>query len=305
VQIYNKAAEQYLESGRLTVGFAFLEAGIGYYWEHDTFHPSSNSDDLRRDPFYHLRGGGALNYLFSESYALDGNVDYRFRDYFDNDLIRNDSDLRWFGEVSHTWGESNVALGSRGRVSYRGNGQYRTDYGVIGSWRYRLNPSNQLGIAAEVRRRAYPPGPLRGRSRSTAEAVMRWTHALTDRANFVVTGNGASEFNSGRPDGHANIFGGSGTLNFIFHKRLDSWLGVLYQHHTFDEDRTHMDRALVNIGIFSRTDNNWEVNGGLAWSLGRGWYLRPDFLYTRDVSNAPINDYHSTEVRLSVRKNFF
>src|SRR5262245_31895661 len=306
VNIYERAAEQYLEQNRFTVGFAFLEAGFGYYWEHDTFHPSSAiNSNLRRDPFYHLRSGFGVNYLLSESYALDANLDYRFRNYFNNDLVRNDSDWRWFGEGSHTWGESNIALGSRGRVSYRGNGQYRNDYGALLSWRYRINPSNQLGISAEVRRRAYPKGPLRGRSRSTAEGIVRWTHALNDRANFVVTGVGASEFNSGQPDGHANILGSTGNVNFLFHKRLDGFLFATYFHHAFDEDRTHVDRALVDIGIFSRTDNAYEISAGLVWSLGQGCYLRPDVVYTRDVSNVPINDYHSTAARISVRKNFF
>src|SRR5262245_4933573 len=222
VNIYERAAEQYLEQGRLTVGFAFLEAGFGYYWEHlMVFFPS-----LRRDPFYHLRSGFGVNYLLAESYALDANLDYRFRDYYNNDLVRNDSDWRWFGEVSHTWGESNVAFGARGRVSYRFTGQYRNDYGALLSWRYRINPSNQLGILVELRRRAYPQGVLRAFSRSTAEAVVRWTHALSGRANFVVTANGASEFNSGRPDGHANTFGSTGTVNFIVHERLDGFLSA-------------------------------------------------------------------------------
>jgi tetratricopeptide (TPR) repeat protein len=304
VQIYDKAAEQYLENNRLVVGFAFAEAGAGYYWEHRTFHPSSLSDSLRQDPFYHVRGGTSVDYLFSDSYAVDGNVDYRFRHYF-NDLVRNDSDLRWFGQISHTHGESNLSLGSRGRVSYRGNGQYRNDYGIIGTVLHRFNSSNQLGFEAEVRRRAYPPGPLRERSRSTAEGTLRWMHALADRANFTVTANGASEFNSERPDGHANIWGATGSVNYTFTSRLGGFLTGVYAHHNFDENRTHFDRSLVEIGIFSRTDNNYELGDGLAFDLKHGWSLRPDFLYTREVSSTPVNDYHSTAVRLSVRKDFF
>ena len=41
------------------------------------------------------------------------------------------------------------------------------------------------------------------------------------------------------------------------------------------------------------------------WDLKRGWSVRPEFLYTREVSNVPINDYHSTELRVNVRKNFY
>jgi hypothetical protein len=38
--------------------------------------------------------------------------------------------------------------------------------------------------------------------------------------------------------------------------------------------------------------------------LKRGWSLRPELLYIKEVSNDPINDYHSTELRVNVRKDF-
>ena len=98
--------------------------------------------------------------LLDNGYALDANLDYRFR-YHDQDGVRNDSDLRWRLAGSRAMGDDNLAGGFRGRVSYRGNGEYRNDYSLFVNYRYGLDEANQLSFGGEVRRRRYPEGPLR------------------------------------------------------------------------------------------------------------------------------------------------
>ena len=304
VEIYDKAAQQYLDGEKRLIGFAFLQAGAGHYWEHNTALTSlSDDDDLRKDPFVETRAGIGLDRALSESYLLDGNLDYRFRT-FDNSVIRNDSDWRWVVQVSRTLGENNLALGLRGRISNRGNG-YRNDYGVFGNWRYRLNSTNQLSIELEVRRRSYPSGRERDLSRNIGEAWLRWTHTLSDRADFEVAANGAGQWQSNIPDGNRSVSGLTGSFNIVPAKRLDAFVFGLWQHHNFNEDREHFNPVLETAALFSRTDNEYEVGGGVVWDLKRGWSLRPEFLYIREVSNVPINDYHSTELRVNVRKNFY
>jgi tetratricopeptide (TPR) repeat protein len=305
VEIYDKAAQQYLDGEKRLIGFAFLQAGGGHYWEHNTAltSASADNDDLRNDFFAEARAGIGLDQALSESYLLDGNLDYRFRT-FDNSVIRNDSDWRWVGQVSRTLGENNFALGVRGRVSNRGNG-YRNDYGVFGNWRYRFNSTNQISVELEVRRRSYPSGRERDLSRNIGEAWLKWTHTLSDHADFDVTANGAGQWQSNIPDGNRSVSGLTGTFNVIPTRRLDAFVFGLWQHHNFNEDREHFNPVLETTALFSRTDNEYELGGGVVWDLKRGWSLRPEFLYIREVSNVPINDYHSTELRVNVRKNFY
>jgi len=305
VEIYDRAARQYMEAQRRLIGFAFVQGGAGYYWEHNTALTSASAedDDLREDPFYEGRAGIGLDHALSETYLLDGNLDYRFRT-FDNPVIRNDSDWRWVGQISRTLGESNFALGARGRLSNRGNG-YRNDYGIFGNWRYRLNPTNQLSVELEVRRRSYPSGRERDLSRNIGEAWLSWTHTLSDRAEFSITANQTGEWQANIPDGNRSVSGLTGTFNFVFTNRFDAFLFGLWEHHDFNEDREHFDPALETPDEFSRNDNLYELGGGVVWALQRGWSVRPEFLYIREVSNVPINDYHSTEVRVNVRKNFY
>ena len=304
VEIYDKAAKQYLDGEKRLIGFAFVQAGGGHYWDNKVLPGGSPEDnDLRKDPFVESRVGIGLDEALSESYLLDGNLDYRFRT-FDNSVIRNDSDWRWVVEVSRTLGESNLALGVRGWVSNRGNG-YRNDYGVFGSWRYRVNSTNQLSVDLEVRRRSYPSGRERDLSRNIGEAWLRWKHTLSDRADFSVTANGAGQWQANIPDGNRSVSGLRGTFNIVPAKRLDVFVFGLWQHHNFNEDREHFNPVLETTAEFSRTDNEYELGGGIVWDLKRGWSLRPEFLYTKEASNVPINDYHSTDLRVNVRKNFY
>ena len=102
------------------------------------------------DNFFAARVGGSLNY------ELDGGLLARrhvwttaIRDYDDKYDRRNDSDLRWNGAVRpHASARPTWALGLRGRVSYRGNSDYRNDFGIYGDYRLRLDADNQIGAGA-------------------------------------------------------------------------------------------------------------------------------------------------------------
>jgi hypothetical protein len=48
----------------------------------------------------------------------------------------------------------------------------------------------------------------------------------------------------------------------------------------------------------------WEVGGGLTWEFGRGWSLNPEILYIEDKSNILALNYSSTELHLTLRKDF-
>ncbi|MGH8659140.1 MAG: outer membrane protein [Gammaproteobacteria bacterium] len=170
VETYDQAARQYLDEDRRLTGFGYAELGIGYYRVNSTRGTEAFGGGDRRNTFYNARVGGGLNYELSDNYSLDASLDYRFS-YHDKDDIRNDSDWRWRTAVSRAFGEHNLAVGGRGRLSYRGDSIYRNDYGIFTNYRYRFDEDNQFTLGAEVRRRRYPEGRLGDRSRTTAEAT--------------------------------------------------------------------------------------------------------------------------------------
>jgi tetratricopeptide (TPR) repeat protein len=296
VEIYAEAARGYAEGKRLLAsGYAI--AGYGNY------RTGAVGGGPNNDAFFSARVGGNLNYELSDGYALDGSLDYRFRNY-DNSQRRNDSDLRWNGAVSRSLGEGNWAAGLRGRVSYRGNGNYRNDFGLYGNYRLRLDPDNQLAAGAEIRQRRYPTGPLRDRTRNIAELSGSWTHALLEgKASLTLAGQAGREFNTQRADGDANFFGLSPTLNFSLTDKLGGFVFGWWQNDRYNIERLgSAGDSLVGIG--TRNDNLYEVGGGLTWQFAPRWSLNPEILYIRDQSNILAANYSSTEIWITLRMDF-
>ncbi len=297
-EIYARAALAYAGGRRaLTSGYAIF--GYGNY----RTGARGGIPEPENDRFFAARVGGNLNYLLSDGYALDGSLDYRFRDY-DNDDRRNDSDLRWNGAVSRTMGEGNLAVGLRGRVSYRGNSDYRNDFGLYGNYRMRLDPDNQVAVGAEIRQRRYPTGPLRERTRNIAEVTGSWTHSLLDgKASFTLAGQAGREFNTQRSDGDANFFGLSPSLSFSITDKLGGFVFAWWQNDRYNVERLGAEGDRL-VGIGTRNDNLYEVGGGLTWQFLPNWSLNPEILYIRDQSNILAVNYSSTEIWITLRWDF-
>jgi len=302
-EIYAQAAEDYAAGRRLlTFGYALL--GGGNYRVNTTIGSDAFGGGGDSDNFVSARLGGGLNYVLDDDWALDGTLDYRYRHY-DNSDRRDDKDLRWNAAVSRTLGESNVIGGVRGRVSYRGDGDYRNDFGVYGNWRYRADEDNQFSLGAEVRQRRYPTGRLRERTRNIAELTAGWTRALLDgKASFEIVANGGREFNTERSDGDSNFFGLVPTLSFTINERLGGFIFGLWQNDRYNIERLNIGAADEVLGIATRNDNLYEAGGGLTWRFAPGWSLNPEVLYVHDRSNIIAANYSSTEAWVTVRWDF-
>ena len=80
--------------------------------------------------------------------------------------------------------------------------------------------------------------------------------------------------------------------------------GERWQSDRYNVERTNSEGADDVRGITTRNDDLWEVGGGLTWEFGRGWSLNPEILYTEDKSNILAVNYSSTELHLTLRKDF-
>jgi tetratricopeptide (TPR) repeat protein len=305
VQIYAEAARQVLEDGRRLVVTSFVEIGAGRYRTNATRATRDTGDERRQDTFYDANAGASLSYALDNDYTLNGSARYDFR-YFANDGVRNDSDVRWRGGASRGLGEGNLAFGLVGRVSYRGDGQYRNDYGVFTDYRYRIDEDNQVTVGALLQRRSYPEGPLRERSRTLADISVSWTRALFGGAgSLTLMGHGGYQYATSRPDGDAPVAGVQASIDYAFSELLGGYLLGMWERNRFNADAIHYHPdALDEAFVLRRRDNLYEVEAGLVWELAPTWTLRPRILYIRDESNAMAFNYSATEAWLTVRKDF-
>ncbi len=306
VRIYNDAATQSVEGGRRLTSFGYAETGIGVYDVHDTIGTQTFGGSDRKDTFYNLRVGGGLNYELDNGYALSGTLDYRFR-YFDNNDSRDNSDLRWNMAGSRSFGDNNLAVGFRGRVSYRGNGNYRNDAGIYGDYSHRLDAANQLSFELLYSRRWFPGEPVVTWTRTTAQGTAGWIHSFMDgRASLTVDGRFGRYVSTTLPDGNSDLYGASATLDFAFTDTVDWGIYYWWEHNAYDMEALHFHpEALDGVILAQRNDNLHEAGTYLTWEFAPTWSLRPSILWLHDKSNADIGfNYSSTEIFVNVRKSF-
>lgn len=299
-EIYAEAAEDYL-AGRSLLPSGYAVIGFGNYRENSTSAGSGETDDN----FLKLRVGGRLNYTLSEVSSLNGTLDYRFRDYDDGDR-RNDSDLRWNGSYRKRFDDNNLTAGVRGRVSYRGEGMYRNDYGVFSTYRIAVDEDDQITLGAELRRRSYPEGRLRSRSRNIAEFDVNWTRSLMDgKASFSLDAFGGWEnATQNRLDGDSNFYGLSPTYNFTLNEQWGGYVFFWWQNDRYNSERYSSEPPDDIVALGTRNDDLYELGGGLTWEFGEGWSLNPEILYIEDNSNILSVNYSSTEIWLTLRNDF-
>ncbi|MGJ7511984.1 tetratricopeptide repeat protein [Variovorax sp. GT1P44] len=304
-EIYDQAARQSLDENKPLTHFAYLETGIGQYRVNETVGTRALGGGDRRDTFYNARGGGGINYALQNGYSIDATLDYRYRNY-DNADSRSDSDLRWNLAGSRAFGENNLAAGFRGRTSYRGDGDYRNDVSIYTDYRMRYDPDNQFTLSADVRRRRYPEGPLRARSRTTALVSAGWIRSFMEGdGSFSVTGHAGHNYATSRPDGSSDVFGATAALDFTVNKQWSWGTFVWWERDAYNSDNIHFHPdTLGNAVLLRRRDNLYEVGAYLVWEFAPTWTLRPELLWIRDQSNSIGLNYSSTEIWLNVRKSF-
>jgi tetratricopeptide (TPR) repeat protein len=300
--IYEGIAEDYA-AGRTWSPFYYAETGIGNYRQN-----SSKSTDIfggagDYDTFLPIRGGGGWSAPLTERHSFNGTLDYRFRWYDDKDR-RNDSDLRWNFNFSRPVDDDNLRFGMRGRTSYRGDGQYRNDWGAFATYSIGLSDSDRLAVTGELRERRYPSGPLRARTRDIAELTAMWTHSLANgKTSLSLGGSFAEEWaTQERVDGDASIWSVRSSLDHAFSDSLDAFFFLEYWEEGYDEERPDFSTD-PNL-LVQRSDDLVYAGGGLIWSFAPGWTLRPAFEYDWENSNIPALAYSKTEAWVTVRKSF-
>lgn len=167
-------------------------------------------------------------------------------------------------------------------------------------------PDNQLTPGAEYRRRRYPEGRLRERSRTSADVSAGWVHSLLDGSGrLTVTAHGGQHVATSRPDGNSSFYGATVALDFTVNNTLSWGTFAWWERDAYNVDRVHFHPDTIdNSVILRRKDKLYEVGAYLVWEFVPTWTLRPELLWIRDQSNSVGFNYGATEAWLNVRKSF-
>ena len=287
---YADAAEQLMQGERTSTS-AYFQAGAGRYV------PGEGASEN----FASLSAGAGLSYQLSDRYSFTASVDGQHGFYPDSGDTNAYRGRIGFNRISGNH-QTHFELTSRSRR--RPSGASLNDHAASVEWRRSTDADNQLRLGAQFSQ-VNVPDSLVGqldRNHRAGQITAGFEHAFADgRASISANALLGREWaRRGGIDGDADFHGLDAELQFTLGESTSAWVGGLWRHNRFSLPRPGDDADV----LVRRRDDLYELFAGLAWQLPQDWSLSPEVLYLRDRGNIDSNHYSSTEVSLSLRKDF-
>ena len=151
--------------------------------------PSAAGRD--NDAFFAARVGGNLNYELDDGYALDGSLDYRFRDYDNAEAGATIPTCAGTARSAAPWARATGSSACAAASATAATATTATTSACTATTACASTPTTRSAPGLELRQRRYPTGPLRERTRNIVELTGSWTHSLLDgKASFTLAGAG-------------------------------------------------------------------------------------------------------------------
>jgi tetratricopeptide (TPR) repeat protein len=307
--IYGKAADDYI-AGKRYAAHGYAEYGYGY----DSNAQSATSvreitvvngvtivlpdNALERGDQYHTFAlGGELVYALSERLSAYVGGDGRARRYGDIEAADLGSLDTRVG-LSYNDAATTARLGLIAGRFWLDDEKTRDSLGLTADYRRLVSKQDQLSIGLVASSFQFIPDALEVNDYNLYQLAIGWVHAAANgrgAAGITLLGGVEKETN-GREDGDKPFFGARVTLQRAFSDRIGGFMLAGAQHGTYSE---------VNpLFGFRRVDTLYDVTAGVSWVFAKGWSLRPQILYLKNDSNAPLFEYDRTDVSLNLRKDF-
>lgn len=308
-QLYGKAADDYI-SGNKTTFHAYAEYGYGY----DSNAQSATSvreitvvngvtivlpdNALKRSDHYNaLALGGEVIRSIGERFSLFAGVDGRARAYRSIDAADLGSLDARFG-VGYNDAASSARVGFLAGRFWLDDEKTRDSIGLTTDYRRLVGKQDQISVTALATRFEFIPEALQVNDYNLYQVGLGWLHATANgRTAFGATLlGGVEKETNGRDDGDKPFFGGRLSLQQSLSDRLGTFFLAGAQRGKYSRINPLFD--------FRREDTLYDVAAGVSWAFAKDWSLRPQLLYFKNNSNAPLFEYDRTDVSLNLRKDF-
>jgi hypothetical protein len=199
--------------------------------------------------------------------------------------------------VVYTRDEDVFSLGYQNGTFYVDNNRYRDSSGFTGQWQRNFDSRTQGSVFVQYGWLRYPYQMIRDADRTVYGFNL--AHALQDRKTVFwggLYGGDERETQPGVPQWGHRLWGARGGAQYQFRDDVSAFANVSYE-----EDRYGGPDPFF---LTNRTDDQANVNLGVAWSLADKWRLTPQYTYTRNSSNIPINFYKREMLSVSLRRDF-
>jgi hypothetical protein len=199
--------------------------------------------------------------------------------------------------VVYTQDRDVFSLGYQNGTFYVDNNRYRDSSGFTGQWQRNFDSRTQGSVFVQYGWLRYPFQMVRDADRTVYGFNL--AHALHDFKTVFWGGLYAGderETQPGVPQWGHRLWGARGGAQYQFRDDISAFANVSYE-----EDRYGGPDPFF---LTNRVDDQANVNLGVAWSLADKWRLTPQYTYTRNSSNIPINFYKREMLSVSLRRDF-
>ncbi len=200
-----------------------------------------------------------------------------------------------------TYGEddNNFSLSFQGSRFYLGGTPNRDTNGLLGQWKYTINPRFQLSLFGTYSLIRYDDPALSAENINQVIGGAGWLYALDEEGKSLISTSvfAGNEIDTDhRADGGKSIHGAKVAMQHSIHDDLAIFGSFGLQNGDYDT---------TNVA-FQQTRNDWQIDatGGLSWRINDAWSLRPQLTFTKNNSNISLYKYDRTDVSVTLRWDY-
>jgi tetratricopeptide (TPR) repeat protein len=199
--------------------------------------------------------------------------------------------------VVYSQGKDIYSLGYQDGTFYVDNTRYRDSNGFTGQWQHNYDARTQGSVFIQYGWLRYPFQRARNAERTVAGFNLG--HLLRDEKTLVYGGlytGDERDTESGFDFLGHRLWGARGGVRYQFQSNASVFANL-----TYESDRY---RGKDPFFLADRHDDLTDFSVGVAWNFADKWRLTPQYTYTHNNSNIPINDYKREMISVSVRRDF-
>jgi tetratricopeptide (TPR) repeat protein len=304
------AIERVEDEGRTTVR-GYLEGTFG----HDTNVNSATSDRnvavplfggalftlgpggvRRSDTFASVGGGLSLRKPLDKEWAFTAGLNGTKRMNTDVDVFDTGSTDAHVGVV-RTYGKDVFSAALQYNQFWVDNDRYREAAGFTAQWQHNYDARHQASLYIQYSDLHYMSQEVRNADRFVigANFAKAMPGFKTVFYGGAYVGDEATRKDGFEHLGHT-LYGARVGAQHEFHRDARAFANLGYEHRRYGGTDPFFLRT--------RTDNQWNLGVGLAWTPAKNWRVTPQFQYTDTRSNVALNRYRRELVSVTVRREF-
>lgn len=304
------AIERVEDQGRTTVR-GYVEGMFG----HDTNVNSATSDrnvavplfggaiftlgpggTRRSDTFTSVGGGLSLRKPLDKEWALTAGLNGTKRMNTDVDVFDTGSADAHVGVV-RTYGKDVFSAALQYNQFWVDNNRYREAAGFTAQWQHNYDARNQASLYIQYSDLRYMSQEVRNADRFVIGA--NFAHAMAGFKTVFYGGAYLGE-EATRKDGFEHLghtlYGARIGAQHELHRDAKAFANLGYEHRRYGAEDPFF--------LKTRTDNQWNLGVGVAWTPAKSWLVTPQVQFTDSRSNVALNRFRREVVSVTVRREF-